>query len=131
MAYFACGKAAKTGTDKQTRVSIAKGLVSPTFTDASGRKVARGVVQMDAVTGGNLGYVLGLTGGQRLASAQSYFQSKAARSRQSVRTPPATSQVQLYAGKDDSIKTTKSFGFPMKSIAIGFGIIAVVYLVVR
>jgi len=31
MAYFACSEAAKTGTDKTTRLSIAQGKVNPTY----------------------------------------------------------------------------------------------------
>lgn len=131
MAYFACGKAALTGTDKDTRVAIAKGLISPYFTDASGKETPRGVVQLDAIMGSDLGYGTGLTMADRLKSAMGYYdRAKALKEKEretSIRNAPA---VDLYESPSGVIKTSKTFGFPIKTVGIILGIGIVGYLVI-
>ena len=52
-------KAGLTLTDDLTRMNIAKGTVSPTFFDRSGKEHYRGVVQADIVMGNDLSYLNG------------------------------------------------------------------------
>ena len=53
-------RAGLTLTDDLTRKNIAAGTTSPTFFDSGGNEHYRGVVQLDAVTGGNLSYLDGV-----------------------------------------------------------------------
>lgn len=135
MAYFACPKAALTGTDQRTRISIAKGLASPTFTDFSGNQVLRGVVQADVVTGRNTGYATGQSIAERLASAGRRITSGtggtmvyANQARRSVSSGEGATSVpaQLYQGGEGSIQTTNTLGLSTKMIV---GIIAGVIII--
>lgn len=130
MAYFASQRAALTGTDKSTRMSIAKGLVSPTFTDSSGKILPRGVIQMDAVTGHDLTYALGSVIGDRVGSAQAYYdRSKAIRSQQRKTSVTQPMVSELHTGASGSIKTSDTFAFPIKTVGIILGVGLVGYLV--
>lgn len=132
MAYFACSKAARTGTDSSTRASIAKGLVSPTFTDASGQKVLRGVIQADIVTGRDTGYATAQGIQERLASAARKVVGirDTARASVSRTTPPASAPAELYSSPTGTVTTSTTLGLSKKMIAIAIaGIIALVFLV--
>ena len=70
MAFFACRKAALTGTDKVTRANIAKSLVSSRFTSSvTGKSTLRGVVQADIAAGRDVGYVTNVAWQNRLKAA--------------------------------------------------------------
>lgn len=143
MAYFACPKAALTGTDQATRISIAKGLVSPTFTNFSGKQVLRGVVQLDVVSGRDTGYATGQSIQERLAAAGRMVTSAtggrfvyadqarratAATSPASMTTQPAA----LYEGGQGTIKTSTTLGLDKKTIIIGLvGVAVIGFLVMR
>lgn len=140
MAYFACAKAALTGTDQATRISIAKGAVSPTFTNFSGQEVLRGTVQMDVVTGRNTGYASGQTIQERLASAGRAITSstggtfvyadRSQAARASVATPTPVYQAELHTSDSGVVNTTTSLGVSKKVIAIVGAVIIGIYMVV-
>ena len=133
MAYFACSKAAKTGTDKSTRASIASGSTSPTFTSTTtGKKTLRGVVQLDIISGKNMDYVTSSSLADRLASALGINKSSKSASTKGG-SSVSTGQVQqaeLYAGDSGVIKTSTTFGLSKKVIAIGIAVVIGLYVVV-
>ena len=134
MAYFACAKAALTGTDKSTRASIAKGLVSPTFTDSSGQERLRGVVQLDVVTGRDTGYVTAKSAADRIRSALGYvppnFAMREGRSRDSVKDETRAYVAELKPGDAGVIKTSTTLGLSNKAIMVGLAVVLGIYVVV-
>ena len=129
MAYFACAKAALTGTDKSTRASIAKGLVSPTFTDSSGQQRLRGVVQLDVVSGRDTGYVTAKSAADRIRSALGYV-SPANASRASVKDETRAYAAELKPGDAGVIKTSTTLGLSNKAIVVGLAVVLGIYVVV-
>ena len=121
MAYFACSKAALTGTDKATRLSIAKGLVSP-YTKSG---TLRGVVQLDQITGNDLGYITHKSLENRLRSLGA--QSRVSKSQSTQQTQNA----ELHASPSEVIQTSKTFAFPIKTVVIGLGAVIGLYLVLK
>ena len=70
MAYFACGKAALTGTDKVTRANIAKNVVTSRFiSSVTGKSTLRGVIQADIMSGRDVGYVTNIRTVDRIKAA--------------------------------------------------------------
>ena len=129
MAYFACAKAARTGTDKSTRASIAKGLVSPTFTDSYGQQRLRGVVQLDVVTGRDTGYVTAKRAGDRIRSALGYVSPTHA-ARTSVKDETRAYVAELKPGDADAIRTSTTLGLSKKAIVVGLAVVIGLYVVV-
>ena len=133
MAYFACGEAAKTGTDKSTRTSIAKGLVSPTYiSTVTGKEHLRGVVQLDVISGQNMDYVTSQSVTDRIASALGINRgSKVTSGKKTVSTSAGqVQQAQLHASDPAVIKTSTMFGLSKKVIAIGIALVVGLYVVV-
>ena len=132
MAYFACKKAARTGTDRSTRASIAKGSVSPTFKHrTTGKETLRGVVQLDIISGKNMDYVTSSSLTDRLASAVRINKSSKSAS-SSGGGNVSTGQVQqaeLYSGKSGVIKTSKTLGLSKTVIVVGAAIVISLYMV--
>ena len=110
MAYFSCAKAALTGTDKATRASIAKRLISPTFTNSSGGQTPRGVVQLDVISGNNLSYLKGVV---------------------PLKQKRQINPVELYQGSTGTIQTTNTTAIPFKTLGIIGAIGIVVILVLK
>lgn len=141
MAYFACPKAALTGTDQATRISIAKGVVSPTFTDFSGNQVLRGVVQSDVVTGRNTGYATSqgiierlTAAGRRIVSAGGGTMVYANNAQKSVSSPSGATSApaQLHQGGEGTIRTSTTLGLSKKMIiGVIAGIVVIGVLVMR
>ena len=135
MAYFACSEAAKTGTDKSTRISIAKGIVSPTYTSTvTGKTHLRGVVQLDAITGRNMDYVTSRDLAQRSASAQAINQaerSAAAKARATVYNPTQAFVTDLHESQPDTVTTTKKVSLKLGAVAAVIGAVVIGYVVMR
>jgi hypothetical protein len=135
MAYFACGKAALTGTDQSTRISIASGKVNPTFVSTvTGKTHYRGVVQLDAITGRNMDYVTSNDLAQRSASAQAINQaekSAAAKARATVQTPTQAFVTDLHESQPGTVATTKKVSLKLGAVAAVIGAVVIGYVVMR
>jgi hypothetical protein len=140
MAYFACSEAAKTGTDKATRASIAKGLVSPTYS-YGGRQVLRGVVQADVVKGRDTGYVTASTAISRAKAAAAASRQagetfatqvrKGVGGATAVPTQTATSTA-LHSSGAGQVGNTGVSALPKKTLMIGgVALLGIIYLVTR
>ena len=138
MAYFACAKAALTGTDARTRASIAKGLVSPYFTNSSGNQIPRGVVQLDMISGNDLSYLQGVDrpGGyaadiQARQNPNYLSGGRTARSTRQYTESQQVSNAALHQGSTGTIQTTNTAGIPIKTLGIIGAIGIVVILVLK
>ena len=121
MAYFADRKAGLTGTDKRTRISIAKGYVSPYFTNASGKELLRGVVQADMVTGRDISYATAKTLRARLASVRKQVTGRG--------EPSQTYSAPVYSSKSGAVTTTSSSTVSKKMMIVGaVGIVALLLI---
>lgn len=139
MAYFACPTAALTGTDQNTRISIAKGVVSPTFTDFSGNQVLRGVLQSDVVTGRDTGYATKQSIVERLAAAGRKIVSAgggsivyANNAQKSVSSPSGATSApaQLHEGGEGVIKTSTTLGLSKTQIVGAIGAVVIIGILV-
>lgn len=133
MAYFASRKAGRTGTDKRTRKSIAKGKVSPTYKHrTTGKEMLRGVVQLDLIKGRDVGYITGKTLRDRVRSAGASSKRSGNKARDSVKSPTKAYMVTAGNKAPDTINTSKKVGLNKKTILIAaVGIGAIAYLVMR
>ena len=138
MAYFACAKAALTGTDARTRASIAKGLISPYFTNSSGNQIPRGVVQLDIISGNDLSYLQGVDRpGGYAADIQAkqnpnYFNGgRSARSTRGYTESQQISKAVLHEGSTGTIQTTDTAAISFKTLGIIGAIGIVVILVLK
>jgi len=128
MAYFSDPKAALTGTDKATRISIAKGYVSPTFKSTiTGQTLPRGVVQFDAISGNDIGYATHTNVMDRIKSATSYF-SPTQKIRKQVATPPTSYGAGLHESSSGTIPTTTNTTFTKKATYILAAIIGIILI---
>jgi len=134
MAYFACSEAAKTGTDKTTRLSIAQGKVNPTYVSTvTGQTHFRGVVQLDAITGRNMDYVTSSDLAKRSASAQAinYAESSAAaKARASVQHPTQLFLTDLHESPAGTITTTSKANFKFGTIAAVVAVVIGGYMII-
>lgn len=106
MAYFACSRAARTGTDRLTRASIAKGTVKPTFVNRNtGKTTLRGVVQADVVTGRDTGYV---TASSRVSRARAAINATSQANKGAVATIKAVVKTVVHptAPKTNAVVTS-------------------------